>query len=151
VNGNISSNFVKDKQITWWGFSSCTQSLEVLSREEFLGKSGPRTLFYIECITGKSIQNYSYSSTDDEEVLLLPGTKFLVTDKQRANRGLIIVHLREIRRKGHRPYDIETVDVDEITPPEGVDFREETKQKMCGHDCNLWATRRCCNCSGLCL
>ncbi|CAF1527295.1 unnamed protein product, partial [Adineta steineri] len=53
VNGNISSNFVKGKKLTWWGFSSCTQSLEVLQKEEFLGKSGQRTLFYIECVNGK--------------------------------------------------------------------------------------------------
>ena len=135
VNGNISSIYEKGKKLTWWGFSSCTRSLEVLSKEEFLGKSGQRTLFYIECISGKSIENYSYYSPDDEEVLLLPGTEFLVTDKKRANRSVIIVHLREILTKN-------------LTSEE-VDFREEAKEKICGHDCNQWATRQCCNCSGL--
>jgi hypothetical protein len=151
MNGNISSNFVKDKKLTWWGFSSCTRSLEVLSKEEFLGKSGQRTLFYIECINGKSIQNYSYSSSDDEEILLLPGTEFLVTGKKRRGHGLTIVHLREILAKSATPYEIETVCADEMQPPEEVDFREETKEKICRHDCNLWATKKCCNCSGLCL
>jgi hypothetical protein len=151
VHGNISSNFVKDKKLTWWGFSSCTRSLEVLSKEEFLGKSGQRTLFYIECISGKSIQNYSYSSSDDEEVLLLPGTEFLVTGKKRRGHGLTIVHLREIQANSPTPRDTETAWVNKMLPPEEVDFREETKEKICGHDCNLWATRKCCNCSGLCL
>jgi hypothetical protein len=127
VSGNISSNFVKGKKLTWWGFSSCTQSLDVLSKEEFLGKTGQRTLFYIVCINGKSIQNYSYFSPDDQEVLLLPGTAFLITGKKRVNRDLTIVHLMEIE----------------------IDFQEETKQKICGHECNQWKTIRCCNCSGL--
>ncbi|CAF1191105.1 unnamed protein product [Rotaria sp. Silwood1] len=151
VNGNISSNFVKGKKLTWWGFSSCTRLLDVLSKEEFLGKSTQRTLFYIECINGKLIQNYSYSSPADEEVLLLPGTEFLITGKKRANRGVTIVHLREIPARSRTLDDIETVDVNEMTPPEEVDFRIEAKEKICGHDCNLWATIRCCNCSGLCL
>jgi len=149
VNGNISSNFIKDKKLTWWGFSSCTRSLEVLNSEEFLGKSGQRTLFYIECISGKSIQNYSYSSSVDEEILLLPGTEFLVTGKKRRGHGLTIVHLREILANNFMPHDTKTVCVDEMPPPEEVDFRKETKEKICGHDCNLWATRKCCNCSGL--
>ncbi|CAF3061805.1 unnamed protein product [Rotaria sp. Silwood2] len=151
VNCNISSNFIKGKKLTWWGFSSCTRSLDVLNREDFLGKSSQRTLFYIECISGKSIQSYSYSSPNDEEVLLLPGTEFLITNKKRTKRGLSIVHLREILAKSPTSHDTEIVDLIEMAPPDEADFREETKQKMCGHDCNLWATLRCCNCSGLCL
>ncbi|CAF1381067.1 unnamed protein product [Rotaria sordida] len=151
VNGNISSNFVKGKKLTWWGFSSCTRSLEMLSKEEFLGNNGQRTLFYIKCINGKLIQNYSYSSPDDEEVLLLPGTEFLVTGKKRANRDLTIVHLREIPARSPTADDIETVaiSVAEMAPPEEVDYRDEAKEKICGHYCNLWATKQCCNCSGL--
>ncbi|CAF1472871.1 unnamed protein product, partial [Adineta steineri] len=131
VNGNISSNFVKGKKLTWWGFSSCTQSLEVLQKEEFLGKSGQRTLFYIECINGKSIENYSYSSSDEKEVLLLPGTEFLITGKKRANRDLTIVHLKEIRADDPASYVTKTI------------------EKICGHGCNLWKTRQCCHCSGM--
>ncbi|CAF0987351.1 unnamed protein product [Adineta steineri] len=151
VNGNVSSRYVKDKEIIWWGFSSCTRSVEVLSKEEFLGKSGQRTLFYIECQSGKLIENYSNSSRNDEEVLLLPATKFLVTDKKRVNRGLNIVHLREILREGPLPYKIDMIHDDGVTLLDGLDCRLETKRKTCGHDCNMWATKQCCNCSGLCL
>ncbi|CAF1549491.1 unnamed protein product, partial [Adineta steineri] len=152
VNGNASSQYVKEKEITWWGFCSCTRSVEVFSKEGFLGKTGQRTFFYIECQSGKLIENYSYSSRDNEEVLLLPATKFLVTDKQRVNRALTIVHLREILQKGPLPYKIDIVDEnDEVTLLDGLDCRQETKRKIFGHDCNMWATKRCCNCSGLCL
>jgi hypothetical protein len=140
VNGNISSNFIKGKKLTWWGFSSCTQSLEVLNKEEFLGTIGQKTLFYIECISGKSIENYSYSSSDEKEVLLLPATEFLVTEKKRANRDLTIVYLKQIRAESPLLY---------VT--EKVHFQDEAKEKICGHYCNLWKTIRCCNCSGLCL
>ncbi|CAF4172072.1 unnamed protein product, partial [Rotaria sordida] len=149
VNGNISSNFVKGKKLTWWGFSSCTRSLKVLNKDEFLGENGQRTLFYIECMNGKLIENYSSSSSDDEEVLLLPGTEFLVTGKKRANRLLTIIHLKEIpvSRPAADEIKIISVSVNEMTSPEEVDFRDEAKEKICGHYCNLWATRQCCKCS----
>ena len=148
VNGNISSNYMKGKKLTWWGFSSCTRSLDVLSKDEFLGKSEQKTLFYIECTSGKSIQSYSYSSPDDDEVLLLPGIEFLVTNKKRAKHGLAIVYLRELPTQTPTPHYVEASDDEMMIPPD-VDLREEARQKMCGHACNLWATRRCCNCSGL--
>ncbi|CAF4104864.1 unnamed protein product, partial [Adineta steineri] len=78
---------------------------------------------------GKSIGNYSYSSSDEKEVLLLPGTEFLVTGKKRANRDLTIVHLKEIRADDPASYVTKTI------------------EKICGHGCNLWKTRQCCHCS----
>ncbi|CAF1261042.1 unnamed protein product [Rotaria magnacalcarata] len=151
IPGNISSNFVKGKKITWWGFSSCTRSLEVLSKEEFLGTIGQRTIFYIECTSGKSIQHYSYLSPDDEEILLLPGIELLVTNKKRTKHGLSIVYLQEITAHSHTLDYEEMLDSNKIEPPREVDFRKKAKQKRCGHNCNLWSTKNCCNCSGLCL
>lgn len=150
VSGNISSGFVKGKRITWWGFSSCTRSLEVLSKDEFLDKDSQRTLFYIECMNGKSIKDYSSGSADDEEVLLLPGIEFLVTRKKRFNRDLHIVYLKEVLPNSITASNIKIINNIEISPPQEVDFRNEIKEKICGHGCNLWKTTRCCHCSGLC-
>ncbi|CAF1317761.1 unnamed protein product, partial [Rotaria sordida] len=36
--------------MVWWGLSSCTTALTVLQSEQFLGQTGDRTLFMIECI-----------------------------------------------------------------------------------------------------
>ncbi|CAF3390634.1 unnamed protein product [Rotaria socialis] len=149
VHGNISSNFVTGKKLTWWGFSSCTRSLEVLSKEEFLGTIGQRTIFYIECTSGKSIQHYSYLLPHDEEIILLPGIELLVTKKKRTKHGLSIVYLREITANSHMLEYEEMPYSNKITSSPEVDFRKEAKQKKCGHKCNLWATKNCCHCSDL--
>ena len=75
----------------------------LLNKKEFLEENGQRTLFYIECTNGKLIENYSYPSANDAEMLLLSGTEFLATGKKRADRVLTIVHLREIPAKNPTP------------------------------------------------
>ncbi|CAF3690695.1 unnamed protein product, partial [Adineta steineri] len=45
---DMSDQYPKGKTFVWWGFSSCTTSIDVLEQELFLGKTGPRTLFTIE-------------------------------------------------------------------------------------------------------
>jgi len=79
----------------WWGFSSCTKSLDVLADERFLGKNGTRTLFNIECYSGKSIQNYSFYP-EEQEVLLPPARQFQVMGSLNQVNGLYIIHLKEI-------------------------------------------------------
>ncbi|CAF4598978.1 unnamed protein product, partial [Didymodactylos carnosus] len=49
---DLSMRFVGEEDVTWWGFSSCTETPKVLE-ETFLGKEGIRTLFEIECLHGK--------------------------------------------------------------------------------------------------
>ncbi|CAF4251026.1 unnamed protein product [Rotaria sp. Silwood2] len=65
------------KTVVWWGFSSCATSLNVLQSEQFLGKTGVRTMFHIECESGKDIRNHSFFPTEDE-ILLLAATQFNV-------------------------------------------------------------------------
>ncbi|CAF3970927.1 unnamed protein product, partial [Rotaria sp. Silwood1] len=81
-----------DDEIVWWGFSSCTESLEVTER--FVGKSGVRTLFTIECNNGKAIRAHSHYG-EENEILLLPGTYFRVVGKSSPAKDLYIIHLRE--------------------------------------------------------
>ncbi|CAF3294186.1 unnamed protein product [Rotaria sp. Silwood2] len=77
VKLNLSKSYIMGKTVVWWGFSSCTTSLNVLQSEQFLGKTGVRTMFHIECESGKDIRNHSFFPTEDE-ILLLAATQFNV-------------------------------------------------------------------------
>ncbi|CAF4174453.1 unnamed protein product, partial [Adineta steineri] len=55
MNLDLSNQYSVRKTFVWWGFSSCTTSIEVLEKEEILGKTGQRTVFTIECDSGKDI------------------------------------------------------------------------------------------------
>jgi hypothetical protein len=78
----------------WWGFSSCTSTMGVLSNEQFLGSTGTRTLFTIECATGKDIQKHSSFQSEDE-ILLLPGRQFKVVSCLDESGGLYMIQLQE--------------------------------------------------------
>ena len=96
VKLDLSSQYPKGSTATWWGFSSCTTSVNVLNNEQFLGQSGTRTFFTIECHSGKSIKQYSYYP-DEEEVLLPPARHFQVTGCLEQGNGLHIIQLKEIQ------------------------------------------------------
>jgi hypothetical protein len=66
----------------------------VLQNEDFLGKSGTRTMFNIECLTGKNIQNHSFHRSEDE-ILLLPARQFKVVSCLDSGNDLYIVQLKE--------------------------------------------------------
>jgi hypothetical protein len=92
VKMDLSKQYVKGNKIIWWGFSSCTTTMDVLQSEQFLGKTGIRTLLAIDCFNGKNIRNHSYFSSEDE-ILLLPATHFVVSSCLHQT-NLIIIHLK---------------------------------------------------------
>ncbi|CAF2814699.1 unnamed protein product [Rotaria sp. Silwood2] len=96
VRENLWPDYPKGKSFIWWGFSSCTSSVEVLENELFFGKTGNRTLFQIECTTAKDIKNHSFV-TGEDEVLLLPARKFQVKSCLDSGNGLHIVQLEEVQ------------------------------------------------------
>ena len=65
-----------------------------MEHESFLGKTGERTLFTIECVSGKNIEKHS-AFEKENEVLLPPGIQFKVIDCLNLNNGLYIIQLRE--------------------------------------------------------
>lgn len=95
VKHNLSRQYDVGKKYVWWAFSSCTESLDVLESECFLGTSGERTLFNITCNNGKRVASYSYIEAESE-VILLPATQFLVKGKLNPSPGLYIIQLQEI-------------------------------------------------------
>ncbi|CAF1279078.1 unnamed protein product [Adineta steineri] len=98
VKLDLSAQYEKGSTVTWWGFSSCTTSIDVLSNKQYLGQSGTRTLFNIDCSSAKSIKQYSLFP-EDEEVLLPPARQFHVIDSLNAGNGLHIINLKEIKPK----------------------------------------------------
>ncbi|CAF4201529.1 unnamed protein product, partial [Adineta steineri] len=95
VKANISQQYPVGKKFAWWGLSSCTGSLNILQREQFLGKTETRTLFNIECFNGKDIQKHS-QFPDENEILLLPCSYFEVLSELDQGNGLHIVHIKQI-------------------------------------------------------
>ncbi|CAF3324274.1 unnamed protein product [Rotaria socialis] len=98
VKENLRLDYPTGKIFIWWGFSSCTSSIGVLENEDFFGTTGDRTLFQIECTTAKDIKKHSFT-TDEDEILLLPARQFEVTSCLNSGHGLHIVQLNELKPK----------------------------------------------------
>ncbi|CAF4499270.1 unnamed protein product [Didymodactylos carnosus] len=92
---DLSGSYKRGKKYPWWGFSSCTESIEVLQSKAFLGKSGTQTMFCIECENGKLITPYSLFPAENE-ILLLPGSYFEVSGTSDFHDGLHVIHVKEI-------------------------------------------------------
>jgi hypothetical protein len=90
----IQKNYAKGRSFVWWGFSSCTVSIDNLRAVVFAGPSSARTTFAIDCKTGKDIRKHSFYPTDDE-ILLLPATEFKVVSSVNHGDGLAMVQLQE--------------------------------------------------------
>ncbi len=92
---DLSNQYPKGKQGAWWGISSCTSNVEILKSAQFLGTTGNRTLFSIECQQGKSIALHSRYKAE-EEIILMPGFYFQVIGQLTPAEGLRIIHLKQI-------------------------------------------------------
>jgi hypothetical protein len=93
---DLSKKYKTGTEFAWWGVSSCTSSIDVLEKNEFLGKDGKRTLFSIQCINGKSVAAHSYFKDTEKEIILMPGTYFVVTGQLNPAPELYIIDLKEI-------------------------------------------------------
>lgn len=94
VKENLSHIYHPGKIMVWWGFSSCTSTIDILENEEFLGKTGTRTLFTIECKSAKDIRRHSMFS-NEHEVLLMPATQFEVIGQYQPCNDVHMIQLKE--------------------------------------------------------
>ena len=92
---NLSSMYPQDSVFVWWGFSSCTESIKVLEEEQFIGTTGTRTLFVIECHSGRDIHRHSHDQ-NEYEVLLLPAIHFRVVSYLDQGYDFHVIQLKEI-------------------------------------------------------
>jgi hypothetical protein len=95
IKRDIREDYPKGAKIIWWGFSSCTSTMGVLKNKQFLGSTGTRTFFSIECTSGKDIRHHSYFQSEDE-ILLPPGRQFQVVSCLEQSGGLHMIQLKEI-------------------------------------------------------
>eukprot|EP00931_Biecheleriopsis_adriatica_P028767 TRINITY_DN17154_c0_g1_i2.p1 TRINITY_DN17154_c0_g1~~TRINITY_DN17154_c0_g1_i2.p1 ORF type:complete len:515 (-),score=114.39 TRINITY_DN17154_c0_g1_i2:96-1640(-) len=95
VKEDLHEKYVKGTSVTWWAFASTATSTTALEDEQYLGKTGKRTLFSIWTRHGFSIRAFSFFQKEDE-VLLPPGLSFHVSDVVDFGNELHMVVLREI-------------------------------------------------------
>jgi hypothetical protein len=70
--------------------------MDVLNNEQFLGSTGTRTLFAIECDSGKDIRQHSAFQNEDE-ILLPPARQFQVVACLPQGKDLCIIQLKETK------------------------------------------------------
>jgi hypothetical protein len=92
VKLNLAAKYGVDDEIVWWAFSSATATAAVLSSDEFLGETGPRTLFSIKVRRCVNILRYSAMGGEDER-LILPGTAFHVKSHLPLGADLTMIQL----------------------------------------------------------
>jgi hypothetical protein len=98
VKTDLTTQYCRGDTIVWWGFSLCTLPSEILKNERLLSQSGIKTLFSIECESGKNIRSHSFYA-DEDEILLLPARQFEVIECRDQENGLQIVQLKETQPK----------------------------------------------------
>jgi hypothetical protein len=95
VNSDITDNYSKGSAFVSWEFLTCAMSMKSLENEETFGKTGERTLFTIQCRSGKDIKGHSFEESKDQ-ILLLPGRPFQVVSCLNAGDDLNIIQMDEL-------------------------------------------------------
>jgi len=95
IKKDFHDDYLNKSKIIWWSFTSCTDSLNTLQSDLFLGQTGQRTLFTIETDSSIDISKYSFYP-DENELLLLPGREFHLQGYLYQSSGLHLIQLKEI-------------------------------------------------------
>jgi len=94
VKGDVREKFVKDQEVVFSAFTSCSEGLSSAGGN-FFGKKGLRTLLNIKSYQGRDISPYS-SFSREKEILLLPNSRFKVIDVLQVSDELFIVQLKQL-------------------------------------------------------
>ncbi|CAF2102514.1 unnamed protein product [Rotaria magnacalcarata] len=94
---DVSELYTKDKTIVWNDFALCTNSIDILHSEKYLGRKGPRTIFTIECNSSKDISKHLFNPS--KYMILLPAaTQFKVIKcLKQSHNDLYWIHLKEVQ------------------------------------------------------
>jgi hypothetical protein len=93
---DLTRDYSKSKVFISWEFMICTNAIETLDNEENFGKTGRRTLFTIQCRSGKDIRRHANDPTKDQ-ILLLPGRQFQTISSLNPDDDLCIIQLQELK------------------------------------------------------
>lgn len=91
----LTQTYQKNTTFTSWDLMICTSAISTLEEESTFGKSGRRTMFTIQCQSGKDIRRHAFDPSRDE-VLLFPGRQFRVISCLGAADDLTIVQVEEL-------------------------------------------------------
>ncbi|CAF1476097.1 unnamed protein product [Adineta steineri] len=91
VSKDVTTNFKKGDEFTWWTISSCSTSVNII--KDFLGPNS--TLFLIEAMNGKDVSSCTNYPNEDE-VILCPGTRLRVVSDPLDQPPMHLIHLKEI-------------------------------------------------------
>jgi hypothetical protein len=94
VQADMSDKYSKGDRNLWRSVTSTTPDASLLENM-YLGKTGIRTLFGIDCKNGKDINDYSFFPTE-KEILLMPGFCFEVTGVTEPASNLHVIYLKEV-------------------------------------------------------
>ncbi|MYW04537.1 ADP-ribosyltransferase domain-containing protein [Streptomyces sp. SID3343] len=93
---DLRAQYPLGRTVTWWGVSSCTSKVGVA--RAFLGSRGKRTLFEVLPARAVGIRRFS-AFTEEEEFILLPGTRLAVTSVTTERGGMCTVKLTELEEQ----------------------------------------------------
>ncbi|CAF1276627.1 unnamed protein product [Rotaria sordida] len=93
IKANVGNEYPVRKQFYCSTFLSCSSHINII--QDFLGQTGPRTLFTIECYSGKDISQHSYFNTEKE--ILIPIDKYFeVISNVKQGNEFHLIQLKEI-------------------------------------------------------
>ena len=118
IKADLHNAYPKGQIFVWWGFSSCTTSIDVLQSEKFLGKAGSRTKFIIDCYNGKDISKHSHFAAENE-ILIPAATQFQVVACLDHGNDFYTIQLKEIQSEK----DIQST----LSPPIPPKKRDDSK------------------------
>jgi hypothetical protein len=97
IEFNLIEKYPLGNIFIWWAFSLCSLSLDNFQLNEYLNKqTNIRTIFTIECHSGKDIRKHSYFPNEDQ-IILMPVSKFKVISSFKTDNGQHRIDLKEIQ------------------------------------------------------
>lgn len=95
VELDLTEKYPSKNLFIWWAFSFCSLSFDIIQSNEHFKNINPRTLFIIECHSGKDVRKHSYFSNEDQ-ILLMANSEFQVISSLKNANNQHIIHLKEI-------------------------------------------------------
>lgn len=95
IQSKVHRQYPNGKNILWWDFALCTQSLELLQSDRYLNPQQTRTIITLDSYSSKDISRHSFFPTTDM-VLLLPGCQFRTIECTKRNHQYYSIQLKEV-------------------------------------------------------
>ena len=101
VSFDIGKNFTQNQLVTWWSISSCSSSLDVITK--FLDNNKNSTLFLIEARNGKKVSGHTEYKNEDEIILRMGTQLRVISSVLDYPNGLHATYLIEIDDNDDEP------------------------------------------------